>query len=526
MAVSGTMRSDMRPDMRSDLRSDARSDPAPVTGRVSSPPARLLHEEVLEPQFRYEVRRLLPHYVRVEKALLVAYERMRVLSAPECDQLARALTEAAGSITADPAENFSDIALSLEIETHRRAPVPRWHVDRSRNDLQACAQLMYGRERLLASAEAVAGTAAAARDLARRHLRDVMPGFTHLQAAQVVTPGFYISALSSHLLQGLEGLLSVYDALDRCPLAAGAMSGQELPWPRDLLATLLGFAVPEPHALVAVASRDWVLALAAQCSTLGVGLSRFVTDLMAWAGSGHAFLELPDELAGISSAMPQKKNYPVLERIRGRSGHLAGWYADVVAAQRNTPFSNTVEVSKEGSRGLTQALDDLDSLCRLLTAVLDAAVFRTDRMRELCEREFLGGFSLANRLALEEGIPWRTAQVVAGRYITAALEAGRQPMDTDPAALARIGHEAGHPISDPIAVLEGVFDPVADLLRKLTPGSAHPDAVQAMLDEQDAMAASLEKAWEFRRVTVEAALSALDAMPDRPARVPTGVPGR
>jgi argininosuccinate lyase len=490
---------------------DVTSRSIPLTGRVSRPPAALLHDEILAPQFRYEAEQFLPHYIHIEKALLIGYQRMGVLDAEEVRSVSLALSAIAQEgISADPAENLSDIALGIEVRVSRATSVPMWHVDRSRNDLQACAQRMFGRERLLATAGHLLAAADAAHRLAERHLDDVMPGFTHLQAAQVLTPGFYMTALAAHLLRTLDRLLAVYDRLDRCPLGSGAMSGQELPWDRSELADLLAFAGTEPHALVAVASRDWLLDLAAECSTFGVGLSRFLTDLMTWTGSEYGFAELPDELAGISSAMPQKKNYPVLERIRGRTGHLFAWYADVVATQRNTPFSNTVEVSKEGSRDLSSGLDCVDSVCRLLAAVLDTMTFRSELLRKRCEQEYLGAFSLANRLTLTEGVPWRSAQVVAGRYVLACIAAARPPGDADAALLERLSGAAGHPLADAGAVLDSVFDPDADLLRKLSAGSARPDRVATMLTGQAESAAALAQAWQHRRERVASLGAVLD----------------
>src|SRR5262249_40879932 len=148
--------------------------------------------------------------------------------------------------------------------------------------------------------------------LAGRHLDTPMPGYTHLQAAQVISPGFYLSALGAETLRILHRLTLTYAEVDRCPLGAGAMAGQELAWSRDRMAELLGFAGPTPHALVAVASRGWALSVAGDLSGYGVTLGRFATDLMAWGSSGYGFIDLPDELSGISSAMPQKKNFPFL----------------------------------------------------------------------------------------------------------------------------------------------------------------------------------------------------------------------
>ncbi|MET8141708.1 lyase family protein [Sphaerisporangium sp. NPDC005288] len=485
---------------------------AMVTGRIGGAPANLLHEEVLEPQFSYEVRHLLPHYLHIEKVLLLEYRRMGILAPEEAGGIASALHAITPEdLTADPEENLSDISFGIErlVAARSCAPAPRWHVDRSRNDAQACAQLMFGRERTLGIAEGLVACVDAAHRLAARHTEAPMPGYTHLQAAQVITPGFYLSALSDHLLHTLRRLLATYDHADLSPLGAGAMAGQELPWDRAAMAGHLGFAGPRTHALAAVASRAWMLELAAEAATFATGLNRFVSDLMTWAGSHYGLVELPDELAGISSAMPQKKNYPLLERIRGRTAHLLSWFVDVAAAQRGTPYSNTVEVGKEGGAQLDSATRTFASVLGLLTLVLDNAVFPAARGRELCAGEHLGGFSLANRLTLDAGVPWRTAQVIAGRYIVAMIAEGTP---ADPEALERVCAGAGHPVADAAGLLDGTLEPGAGLRRKRSLGSAHPDEVRAMLTGQGEELAVLAREWSARRRRAEASVAAVDGL--------------
>lgn len=470
----------------------------------------LLHDEVLEPQFAYEVLHLLPHYLHIEKVLLLEYRRMEVLTQDEVSAVAKILHEvSAEDLAANPEENLSDICFGIErlVSARLSRPVPGWHVDRSRNDAQACAQLMFGRDRILRLAEELIACTAAAHRLAARYTETPMPGYTHLQAAQVITPGFYLSALSEHLLHTLRRLLLTFDRADLAPLGAGAMAGQELAWDRESMARLLGFAGPRAHALSSVASRGWVLEAAGECATFATGLNRFVTDLMTWAGSAHGLVELPDELAGISSAMPQKKNYPIFERIRGKTAHLLAWYVDVANAQRGTPFSNTVEVGKEGGAQLLGATATLESALRLLTMVLDNAVFVAERARAGCSGEYLGGFSLANRLTLEEGVPWRTAQVIAGAYIA---ESARRGVEGDPELLAELARSHGHRLTGGAELVAGLLDPEADLRRKKSLGSAAPGAVQRMLAEQGGELAALTGEWSSRRGAGRAAIDWVD----------------
>lgn len=483
----------------------------PLSGRIDATPAEVWHAEVLASQFEVELATLLPAYVAIEKALLTEYARMGLLSRAEVAELAGRLQQVEpGHLAADPAANFSDISFALERLVGGSSPPPAWHVDRSRNDLQACAQLMAARDRVRDAAAALIGLVRAALALADRTADLPMPGYTHLQAAQVVTPGFHLAALAGEVLWALRRLRYTDGETDLCPLGAGAMAGQELAWDRDALAGHLGFRGPQPHALTAVASRGWALAVSADLSVLGVTLSRFATDLMAWGGSAYGFLDLPDELSGISSAMPQKKNFPVLERIRGRTAHLTAAHVDIALGQRNTPYANSVEVGKEAAAGLPALFAGLASTVRLLTTVLERLRFHPERMRAACEAEFLGALTLANRLTLTAGVPWRAAQVLAGRYVVAALDRGLPPARSDPQLLAAVAAEGGHPLADPDAVLDDTFGVDAALAAKRSAGSAAPAAVRDLLAAQRAEVEEQAAAWAGRTARVSAALAGLD----------------
>lgn len=484
-----------------------------LSGRIKAAPSRLLHEEILQPQFRYEVANLLPFYVTIEKVLLLEYVRLGLVNANEATMIGQVLDGVnADSLTAQPDANMSDFAFALERHVEERLPVQvaAWHVDRSRNDLQSCAQLMFGRDQLGQVAEGLLDFGRAAHRLAGETAELPIPGYTHLQAAQIITPGFYLAAVVEQALHTQRRLLATYDGIDSCPLGAGAMSGQELGWDRARMAALLGFRAVQPHALVAVASREWALEITAELSILGVGLSRFVTDLMAWGSSQYGFIDLPDSHAGISAAMPQKKNFPLLERIRGRSAHLSAFHLDVVLGQRGTPFSNMVEVSKEAQANLLTALTTARSTLRLFTEVLNHLRFRPEPMLAVCEQEHLGGFTLANRLTLHEGVPWRQAQVIAGQYVVGAAERARSPRDSDPALLAEVARRHGFDLAEPAGALAGTFEVAAGLREKRSTGSTHPDSVRELLAAQADQLTEVAAEWATRRRRVAESLADLD----------------
>jgi argininosuccinate lyase len=479
------------------------------SGRIAAIPAEVWDEEVLAPQFAYEVEHLLPRYVAIEKVLLLEYVRLGVIPAAQAAAVAARLHEVDASLVkADRARNMSDIAFALEQHVTDAVDVPAWHVDRSRNDLQATAQVLAAREWTIVAALDIVHFGQSVARLAQMSTRMPMPGYTHLQAAQVISPGFYLAALGEESLRTLRRLRTTYDELDASPLGAGAMAGQELAWDRERMAALLGFGRVQPHALVCVASRGWALSLAGDLCGYGIALSRFVTDLMAWGGAGHGFVDLPDTLSGISSAMPQKKNFPILERIRGRAAHLAGAHADLAVSLKATPYTNMVEVSKEAGANLFPLMRTLRSVLRLFTTVVDHLEFHPARMRAACEHDYLGGFTLANLLTLRCGMGWRSAQVLAGRYIVAAMEQGLPPSKPDGELLARLAE--GHTIADPAGLLAEAFDVDKALHAKTTTGSTHPDAVAHLLAAHQTDYAEHARWWEDRREHVRAALSTID----------------
>jgi argininosuccinate lyase len=472
-----------------------------LTGRITKSPDLLLHEEILKPQFTYEAEHLLTGYLQIEEAMLLEYVRMGHVSENGAAGIIRALQEVTVErMVADPKQNMSDIAFAIErlVEDSLAEPEPRWHMDRSRNDFQACAQLMFGRKHWLSLIERLVAFSSSLLKAAQRYARVPMPGYTHYQSAQIITPGFYMASIHAEITDMLDRWLRTYDAINQCPLGAGAMAGVELDWDRERLASLLGFEKVRSSALNAVASRGWALLIGSELSLLSVLISRFATDLITWGSSEYNFLDLPDQFSGISSAMPQKKNFPVLERIRGRSAHLSAFYMDLVIGQRNTAYTNLVETSKEAGTHVLTMFETTHSLLLLFTAVIEQVSFNEERMLELCMRDYFGGFSLANQLCLEGRIPYRKAQVIVGRYIKEAVRIGIPPYPGDAWLLQEKCAEEGFSVQDAGYLLATAFDVNHNLNVKVSSGSTNPEQVLLMLSSQKNTVDELEQGLKRR----------------------------
>ncbi|WP_394186515.1 argininosuccinate lyase [Metabacillus halosaccharovorans] len=457
-----------------------------LSGRISASPSMLLHEEILKPQFDYELKHLLPYYIQIEEVMTIEYERLGLISKESMVEIVNLLNQLTKeNITADPKSNMSDICFAIEqyVESRLEHPVPNWHVDRSRNDVQATAQIMFARENLVTIMEEITELIEEVLTLSNDNMSVPMPGYTHYQSAQIITVGFYFTAVSEVLQKSLNRMIKIYDEINKCPLGSGAMSGMELEWNRAEMATKLGF-LDSSHALVSVASKEWMLQIAAECSNLATVISRFITDLITWGSSEYKFFVLPDEMSGISSAMPQKKNYPILERIRGRSVHINSYYYDMLNAQRNTPFTNLVETAKEGGSNFYPMITCMKSVLKLYTAVIKAMKFNKEHMYEMCANDFFGGFSLANLLTLQCSIPYRQSQIISGKYIVAMNAQNRKPNEVELSFLNELCEKYGYKSSLTEDQLIEIFSVTESLSRKKTQGSTNPLEIKQLIDQQ------------------------------------------
>ena len=291
---------------------------------------------------------------------------------------------------------------------------------RSRNDLNATVLRLRLRspvERLLTE---VLRLQAVLLNRARRQAGTVMPGYTHYQPAVPTTYGHYLGGVARAVDRDLAALAAAAAGLDGCPLGAGTGHGSALPIDPARTAVLLGFERPELQALDAVASRDVVLRLLAAAAVFGVTASRLAADLLLWTTAEFAFLELPDELVGSSSAMPQKRNPFLLEHVQGRSSRAAGSFVAAMTAMHATPFANSVAVGTEACAGAVEALEATADCAALLRLVVAGATPQPSAMLARAVAGRTTATARAERLMIQEGLSFREAHRLVGARLTEA----------------------------------------------------------------------------------------------------------
>ncbi|MBP7670660.1 MAG: argininosuccinate lyase [Ferrovibrio sp.] len=303
----------------------------------------------------------------------------------------------------------------------------RLHTARSRNDQVATDFRLWVRD-------AIDRTDAGLADLQRRLLAraeeyadTVMPGMTHLQAAQPVTLGHHLLAYVEMLGRDRGRFQDARKRLNFSPLGAAALAGTSLPIDRHMTANALGFTAPVPNSLDAVSDRDFALEFLSAASTCAVHLSRFAEEIVLWCSAQFRFISLSDAFTTGSSIMPQKRNPDAAELVRGKVGRIIGAHNALLITLKGLALTYGKDM-QEDKEPTFDAADSLE-LCIAATAGM-VSDFKANKPR--LEQSAGEGYTTATDLAdwcvRKLDMPFRNAHHVAGSLVKLA-ESQDKPLE-------------------------------------------------------------------------------------------------
>ena len=315
-----------------------------------------------------------------------------------------------------PSESLEDVHMNIEARLTEIEPLgAKLHTARSRNDQVATTTRLYLRKRLKALRENFRDLLNVIVSNAERHVDIIIPGYTHLQQAQPVSMGHYWLSWFEAFHRDVERLDFALDALNECPLGAGALAGSTLPIDRFMTSETLGFKRPTGNSLDTVANRDYMTDYHYFASVFMIHVSRLCTDLINWNTQEFGFVVLPDEFCTGSSMMPQKKNPDVLELARGKAGQVIGHLVDLMITLKGLPMTYNRDL-QEDKRGLWESLDTVEAVVKIIAELLS----KVEIDEKLALSGLEKGYSLATDIAeylVMKSVPFREAHAIVGRLV-------------------------------------------------------------------------------------------------------------
>ena len=317
--------------------------------------------------------------------------------------------------------------IHLNIETRLTCligePAGRLHTARSRNDQVATDIRLWLRGVIDRTEVALKALQAALIERADEHAETVMPGFTHLQAAQPITLGHHLLAYVEMFGRDRGRFADARRRLNECPLGAAALAGTPYPIDREMTARALGFERPAANALDAVSDRDFAIEFLSAAAIAAGHLSRLGEELVIWCSAQFGFAALSDAFTTGSSIMPQKRNPDAAELVRAKAGRVLGALISLLVVMKGLPLAYSKDM-QEDKEPLFDAADTLALALAAMTGMIHDARFDAEAMRAAAEKGFVTATDLADWLVRARDIPFRQAHRIVGELVMRAEAAG------------------------------------------------------------------------------------------------------
>ncbi|MEO1090314.1 MAG: argininosuccinate lyase [Pseudomonadota bacterium] len=325
----------------------------------------------------------------------------------------------------------------------------RLHTARSRNDQVALDVKLFVRDAMDRADRALVALQAVLLERAAAEADTLMPGFTHLQAAQPVTLGHHLLAYVEMFGRDRSRFADARRRLNECPLGAAALAGTSFPIDRVMTAEALGFDRPSANSIDAVSDRDFVLDYLSAAAVAAMHLSRLAEELVLWSTPQFGFVRMGEAYSTGSSIMPQKRNPDAAELMRGKAGRTFGSLVAMLTTLKGLPLSYSKDM-QEDKEPLFDCVDSLELCLEAAAGMLAAVAFDRNRLAAAAGVGFTTATDLADWLVRVLGLPFRTAHAAAGKAVREAERRGCGLVDL--------------PLDDLRAIEPGITDEIYQVL--------------------------------------------------------------
>ena len=345
-----------------------------------------------------------------------------LLSSAEGEALTRGLESILADFKAGQlvyTEEYEDVHTFVELHLIRRVGDvgKKLHTARSRNDQCNVDMKLYVKQQAHRVAALIDTFCATLQRVAEENPW-MMPGYTHLQRAQVVTFKYHLLAYCEMMLRDKKRLLNAVDVMDESPLGCGALAGTTHIIDRSYTAQLLGFSHGAcKNFLDGVSDRDFVLEVLSDFSILMMHLSRLAEELILWSSAEFGFVVLDDKYTTGSSIMPQKKNPDIAELIRGKTGRVYGALTSLLTTMKGLPLAYNKDMQED--KELTfDAIDTVKGCLALFNGMIKTMHVNKETMAASSKNGFTNATDAADYL-VKHGVPFRDAYKKVGLDIEA-----------------------------------------------------------------------------------------------------------
>ncbi|MDR2017546.1 MAG: argininosuccinate lyase [Syntrophobacterales bacterium] len=370
---------------------------------------------------------LFEYDIEGSKAHAEMLREIGVLSGGERDAILTALDEIKAEIREGTflfSASMEDIHMHIEARLIEKTgdAGKKLHTGRSRNDQVALDMRLFLRAEMARVDEILVGLLKALINKGEKGNGVFMPGYTHMQKAQVVPFAHYLLAYYYMLKRDRERLKGVMHAVDVLPLGSGALAGSTIPLDREFVRERLGFSRVSENSMDTVADRDFIVDAIYVFAMIMMHLSRLSEDLIIFSTEEFGYVSLPDELCTGSSLMPHKKNPDALELTRGKASKVMADLFALLSLLKGLPMTYNRDL-QEDKEPLFHAVDTVKDALSIMTLCVEGMEVKVARMEAAVAGSYMSAVEMAEYLTMK-GVPFREAHSIVGRLVRDCEENG------------------------------------------------------------------------------------------------------
>lgn len=312
--------------------------------------------------------------------------------------------------------DYEDIHSFMEMNLIQRIGETgkKLHTARSRNDQVAVDMRLYSKKMAFEVVGCIDELLGVIKELGDKN-DYIMPGYTHLQRAQVVTFRYHIMAYHSMFQRDKKRMINAIEILDESPLGSCALAGTTYSIDREYTAKVLGFKKPVDNFMDGVSDRDYLIELMSDFSLVMMHLSRLSEELILWSSKEFDFVLIDDEFSTGSSIMPQKKNPDAAELIRGKTGRVYGSLMALLTTMKGLPLAYNKDM-QEDKEQFFNSLDTVMSCLKIMSGMLKTLKVKKENTFNSVKKGFLNATEAADYL-VNKGMAFRNAHKVIGEIV-------------------------------------------------------------------------------------------------------------
>lgn len=379
----------------------------------------------------------------------------------EFEILAKALGEIGADIGADKFEynkESEDIHTDIQNKLEKKVGdlALKLHTARSRNDQVLFDLKLFCRIELNTTTILCHYLINSISEVCEENKEIIIPGYTHLQHAQLVYLKDYLGSYAEMLRRDVDRLDNTRKRI-KLTLGSGALAGTPIK-PNLYNEAIKKFLQEQKkfkeafniehiaevsNSLDTVSDRDFVIEILSTLSIIGMHLSRFAEDLIIWTTKEFGFIEIDDAFATGSSLMPQKKNPDVLELIRGYTGTLYGNLVSVLTMMKGLPLTYNRDMQLD-KPPLFNSFEIIKDELKILPKFIKTLKWNKKAIEDAVkDDETLYATDLVYYLIREKDIPFKEAHDIIGKLVKFSIDTKRKIKDMSDIELKKFFDRVG-----------------------------------------------------------------------------------